>query len=324
MLSRTADCLYWMARYSERAENTARMLDVSYQTSLLPQPNEFLEENWRNLLNISHLEKLFNSRYETINRENIFDFMISDFGNPASIVSCLKAARENARAIRGKISSEVWETQNTTWLEVNTLLNEQKLGDPSLFSEWVKDRSHLFHGVVEGTMLKNESYYFMSIGKFLERADNTARILEIKYDIASQTQKKSETIQSKNIDDDFFEFYHWASILKSVSAFEIYRQTYSDHISPQKIADLLIFNSQMPRSLMYCINTILNLMPEIKNSNSKNIEKLIGKLKSDLEYSDIDEIFNQGLDKFLKVFLEKINRIADQFSNTYLIPLAVA
>ena len=251
--------------------------------------------------------------------------MISDFGNPASIVSCLKAARENARAIRGKISSEVWETQNSTWLEVNFLLNEKKIGDPSSFLEWVKHRSHLFHGVVDGTMLKNESYYFMSIGTFLERADNTARILEIKYDIGTQSQNNSSISPNYDgIDDDFFEFYHWASILRSVSAFEIYRQTYSDHISPQKIADLLIFNSQMPRSLMNCINTILNLMPEIKNSNSKNIEKLIGKLKSDLEYSDIDDIFNQGLDKFLKKFLENINRIADQFSNTYLLPLAVA
>lgn len=325
MLSRTADCLYWMARYTERAENTARMLDVNYQTSLLPQPKEFLEQSWRKLLSISHLEDLFDSRYEHITRENILDFMISDFGNPSSIVSCLRAARENARTIRGKITSEVWETQNSTWLEFQKLIDSQNNIDPSSLLEWVKYRSHLFRGVVYGTMLKNESFYFMRIGTHLERADNTARILESKYSINQLNASSRKNISANDgVDGDFFDFYHWASLLRSVSAFEIYRQTYSDQITPQKIADLLIFNTQMPRSLINCINSLLSLMSEIKNNNSKDIQRLIGKLKSELEYSDVNEIFSEGLDVFIERFLAKINHIADEFSNTFLIPLAAA
>ncbi len=324
MLSRTADCLYWMARYTERAENTARMLDVTYQTSLLPQPKEFLEQSWRKLLSISHLETLFESRFNEMTRENILDFMITDFGNPSSIVSCLRGARENARTIRGKITSEVWETQNSTWLKLNDYIDERVQSDPSHLLEWVKYRSHLFHGVVNGTMLKNESFYFMRIGTYLERADNTARILENKYSAHSSQKKSKKLTINDGVDGDFFDFYHWASLLRSVSAYEIYRQTYSDQITPEKIADLLIFNNRMPRSLISCINSLLLLLAEVKNTKSKEIERLIGKLKADLEYSNVDEIFAEGLDLFIKRFLEKINHIADEFSSTYLIPLAVA
>lgn len=322
MLSRTADCLYWMARYTERAENTARMLDVTYQTSLLPQPQEYLEQSWRKLLSISHLEELFEKHYEVMNRENILDFMMTDFGNSSSIVYCLKNARENARAIRGKITSEVWETQNSTWLKVGELANEDVHKDPTHFLEWVKFRSHLFHGVVNGTMLKNESFYFMRIGTYLERADNTARILENKYSSVQQNNYgKVYSSRVNEVNGSFFDFYHWVSLLRSVSAYEIYRLTYSDQITPERIADLLIFNPQMPRSLMSSINAILLLIKEVPSNKSKEIERLIGKLKAELEYSKIQEIFDEGLENFLKRFLEKINFIAVEFSNTYLIPL---
>ena len=133
MLSRTADCLYWMARYTERAENTARMLDVSHQTALLPQPEQFLEQSWKKLLTISKLEDDFSKKYDTINRHNVLDFMIYENTNPSSIVSCLYSARENARVIRGRITSEVWETQNTTWLELQTILVNRERSDHSRF-----------------------------------------------------------------------------------------------------------------------------------------------------------------------------------------------
>ena len=325
MLSRTADCLYWMARYTERAENSARMLDVTYQTSLLPQPKEYLEQSWRKLLSVSHLEELFETHYQEMSRENILDFMITDFGNPASIVYCLKNARENARAIRGKITSEVWETQNSTWLKLEKYANEDVHIDPTHFLEWVKFRSHLFHGVVNGTMLKNESFYFMRIGTYLERADNTARILENKYSTAKQDDYgRVYSSPTSEVDGSFFDFYYWVSLLRSVSAYEIYRLTYSDQITPERIAELLIFNPQMPRSLMSSLNATLLLVKEIQTSKSKEIERLIGKLKSELEYSKIEEIFEEGLDKFLKRFLERINNIAVEFSNTYLIPLSVS
>ena len=325
MLSRTADCLYWMARYNERAENTARMLDVNYQTSLLPQPAEYRDQSWRKLLIISKLESMFLERSSAMNRETILRFMIEDPNNPSSIVSCLRAARENARAIRGRITSELWETQNTTWLEFQQLLAKQDYADPSSLLDWVKYRCHLFRGVMHGTMLKNEAYYFMRIGTLLERADNTARILETKYqDPDSLMQLNPKNDVGEESDSAFFDFYHWAALLRSVSAFEIYRQIYSDQITPQKTAELLIFNRQMPRSLTYCVNDIITLLGEIRNQNSKEIERLIGKLQADLDYSDIDEVFNLGLEEFTKQFLKRINHIGDELSNAYLIPLAVA
>ena len=317
MLSRTADCLYWMARYTERAENTARMLDVNHQTSLLPQPAEFLEQSWKKLLTISKLEESFLSKHNVINRENVLDFMIYEAGNPSSIVSCLFAARENARVIRGRITSEVWETQNTTWLELQQILEARNQTDPSRLLEWVKHRCHLFRGVMHGTMLKNEAFYFIRVGTVLERADNTARILENKYEDQAAIQ-----VLEDGTDNNFFDFYHWASLLRSVSAFEIYRQIYSDQVTPKQVAQLLIFNKQMPRSLVCCINELIPLISEVKNQQSKEIERLLGKLKASLDYSDIDEVFELGLEEFIETFLERINHIADEFSSAYLIPLA--
>jgi len=325
MLSRTADCLYWMARYNERAENTARMLDVAYQTSLMPQPVEFMHESWRKLLNVSLLEKLFESKYPIYNRENILQFMIFDEDNPSSIVCCLNAARVNARIIRGTIPSEVWETQNLSWLNLEQFLPDSPSHDPSAFFEWVKYRCHLFRGVVFGTMLSNEALHFMELGTYLERADNTARILKAKYRLQTQqgqqTNSQSSLFKIDNTSETF-DFYHWVSLLRSVSAFEIFRHTYSDQITPERIVELLVFNPQLPRSLNKCVNQLLQLIFLLKNSKSKEIERLIGKLKSELDYSTIDDIYSEGLDQFIQRFLEKINHIADEFSSTYLIPLS--
>jgi uncharacterized alpha-E superfamily protein len=311
-----------MARYTERAENTARMLDVNHQTSLLPQPKEFLEQSWKKLLTISKLEDAFLSQYDEVNRENVLDFMIYETSNPSSIVSCLYAARENARVIRGKITSEVWETQNTTWLELQRILEARHQADPSRLLEWVKHRCHLFRGVLHGTMLKNEAFYFINVGTLLERADNTARILETKYEDQAALKSFRYKGSDEGADGKFFDFYHWAALLRSVSAFEIYRQIYSDQVTPKQVAQLLIFNKQMPRSLICCVNELIPLISEVKNQQSKEIERLLGKLKASLDYSDIDEVFQQGLEEFIEVFLERINHIADEFSNAYLIPLA--
>jgi len=308
-----------MARYTERAENTARMLDVNHQTSLLPQPAEFLEQSWKKLLTISKLEDTFLSQYDVINRENVLDFMIYETSNPSSIVSCLYAARENARVIRGKITSEVWETQNTTWLELQRILEARHQADPSRLLEWVKHRCHLFRGVLYGTMLKNEAFYFINVGTLLERADNTARILETKYEDQASLKVLGA---DEGAGGEFFDFYHWAALLRSVSAFEIYRQIYSDQVTPKQVAKLLIFNKQMPRSLVCCVNELIPLISEVKNQQSKEIERLLGKLKASLDYSDIDEVFAQGLEEFIEGFLERINHIADEFSSAYLIPLA--
>ena len=312
-------------RYTERAENTARMLDVAYQTSLMPQSADLMEESWRKLLNVSLLEKLFETKYSQYNRENILQFMIFDDDNPSSIVSCLNAARVNARIIRGKIPSEVWETQNLSWLDLHKFLPESSSHDPSAFFEWVKYRCHLFRGVVFGTMLSNEALHFMEFGTYLERADNTARILKAKYRFSedqSQHHVNQHSLLKVEGKTETFDFYHWVSLLRSVSAFEIFRQTYSDQITPERVVELLVFNPQLPRSLTKCIDQLLQLITLLKNSKSKEIERLIGKLKSEFDYSTIDDIYKEGLDQFIQRFLEKINHIADEFSSIYLIPLS--
>jgi uncharacterized alpha-E superfamily protein len=187
-------------------------------------------------------------------------------------------------------------------------------------------------------MLVNESFKFLEIGTYLERADNTARILKAKYqvhragqqqssqmNVGSMSQSQSSTTRPSPIQsNEIFDFYHWVSLLRSVSAFEIYRQTYADQITPERIVDLLVFNPLLPRSLTKCINTLLSLLGDLKAHQSRDIEHLVSKLKSELDYSDVDDVFAEGLDNFIQRFLEKINHIADEFSNSYLIPLSVS
>ena len=182
MLSRTADHLFWMARYTERAENTARMLDVNYQSALLPQSTEVATLGWQGLLSISELLPAYIVQHGEVTPAKVLDFMVKDPSNPSSIVACLQAARENARAVRGALNTEAWEIQNQTWLEVNRLIASGALEqDPARFFEWVKFRSHLSRGVTVGTMLQDEALHFMRLGTFLERADNTARLLDVKF-----------------------------------------------------------------------------------------------------------------------------------------------
>src|SRR4029079_2085581 len=182
MLSRTADHLFWMARYMERAENTARMLDVNYQMSLLPQSEEAAERGWRGLLSINEISGDFARRYREVSPRTVIEYMVNDASNGSSIRSCLMAARENARAVRGTLTTEVWETQNETCLEFQRVIGDgafQK--SPGEAFEWVKFRSHLSRGVTVGTMLQDEAFHFLRIGSFLERADNTARLLDVKF-----------------------------------------------------------------------------------------------------------------------------------------------
>ena len=222
MLSRTADHLFWMSRYTERAENTARMLDVNYQTSLLPQSAAVAQVGWEGLLSISELMPAFVAKYgdRAITPRNVLDFMVRDENNPSSIVSCLRAARENARAVRGALTTEVWETQNSTWLKLAGYLKTRDFErDPGAFFEWVKHRSHLSRGVAIGTMLQDEAFHFYRMGTFLERADNTARLLDVKFHAV-----QSDFFGAASEQDQEYDFYHWSAILRSVSAFEIYRK----------------------------------------------------------------------------------------------------
>ena len=314
MLSRTADHLFWMSRYTERAENTARMLDVNYQTSLLPQSATSAQAGWEGLLSISELKPTYTAKYgESVVPRDVMDFMVRDEQNSSSIVSCLKNARENARAVRGTLTTEVWETENQTHLEVIRMLkNGDFERDPSQFFEWVKFRSHLSRGVTAGTMLQDEAFHFLRLGTFLERADNTARLVDVKFHAA----KKELT----NAPDEDFDFYHWSSILRSVSGFEIYRKVYRDVIKPERVAELLILRADMPRSLLGCLNEVMNNLAMVTSDANSETRRRAGKLRSDLQYARIDEILSNGLHAFLTQFLDRVNELGSHLSREFLVP----
>ena len=315
MLSRTADHLFWMARYMERAENTARMLDVNYQMSLLPQSEGAAERGWRGLLSISELTGDFAKRYGEVTPKNVMDYMVSDPQNPSSILSCLGAARENARAVRGTLTTEVWETTNQTWLEFNKLLKTDELrDDPAEVLEWVKFRSHLSRGVAVGTMLQDEAFHFVRIGSFLERADNTARLLDVKFHAV-----ESDFYGNADERDTEYEFYHWSAILRSVSGFEVYRKAYRNVIQPEKVAELLILRRDMPRSLAACMNRVLANLSYVANEQSDETIRRAGRLESDLRFGRIDEILATGLHAYLTQFLANVGELGVGISKDFLV-----
>lgn len=315
MLSRTADHLFWMSRYMERAENTARMLDVNYQTALLPQSAAVSELGWRGLLSISELSGDFAQRYGDVNAKSVMDYMVRDERNPSSILCCLRAARENARAVRGTLTTEVWETTNQTWLEFNRLLRDNTFErDPSGLFEWVKFRSHLSRGVQVGTMLQDESLHFVRIGTFLERADNTARLLDVKFHAV-----ESDFYGAADARDQEYDFYHWAAILRSVSGFEVYRKVCRNVILPEKVAELLILRQDMPRSLAACTHEVMVNLRLVASDLSSETLRRAGRLHADLEFGRIDEIMATGLHAYLTQFLDRVGDLGAGISRDFLV-----
>ncbi|WOB10296.1 alpha-E domain-containing protein [Piscinibacter gummiphilus] len=323
MLSRTADHLFWMARYMERAENTARMLDVNYQTSLLPQSADAAENGWRGLLSISELSHDYTTRYGEVDARKVMSYMVSDEKNPSSIYNCLLAARENARAVRGTLTTEVWETQNQTWIEFQRMLRNKAFErDPGDAFEWVKFRSHLSRGVTVGTMLQDEAFHFLRIGSFLERADNTARMLDVKFHAVESEFYGAGTGNGAASRDQEYDFYHWSAILRSVSGFEVYRKAYRNVIRPEKVAELLILRADMPRSLACCMDEVVANLKRVANEQSHETLRRAGRLQSDLRFGRIDEILATGLHAFLSQFLERVGTLGVGISRDFLVPVA--
>ncbi|MFT4194062.1 alpha-E domain-containing protein [Ottowia sp.] len=316
MLSRTADHLFWLSRYTERAENTARMLNVHYETSLLPQSAAVSQYGWLGVLSLSELLPDYTARHGEVTPQGVMRYMVLDEQNPASIISCLKAARENARAVRGTLTTEVWETLNQTWLEIDRLRRNGAFErDPGEFFEWVKFRSHVSRGVTLGTMLQDESFHFLRLGTFLERADNTARILDVKFHAV-----QSDFFGSASERDLEYDFYHWSAILRSVSGFEIYRKVYRDVIVPERVAELLMLRADMPRSLRHCMAAVLDNLTQVGASPDGATMRHAGRLAADLRHGHIDEILATGLHAFLTQFLDRVNQLGAHISRDFLVP----
>ena len=314
MLSRTADHLFWMARYMERAENLARLLDVTWQMSLVPQSEEAANQSWNAIIALNSLEEAYAAKYSAVNGENVLKFMVSDADNYSSIYSCLRMARENAHAVRGTLTTEMWETLNATWLEARGRQFDQILaGGISEYFEWVKMRSSLSRGVTVGTLLQDEAYHFIRLGTLLERADNTARILDVKYHVLRTHEDEGAT-----------DFYEWGALLRSVSAFEVYRKVYRDVITPDRVAELLILNKDMPRSLHFCLNSVIKNLDLIANRQSGETARQAGLLHAQLHYGRIEDILEHGLHEWLTDFMDRIYLIGDGISKDFLVPLVEA
>ncbi len=309
MLSSTAEHLYWMARSMERAENTARMLDVTYRMSLLKRSSLGPFHQWQAMLSISGLHEDFEARYAEPSAANVMHFMARDEKNPGSIYNSLFNARENARAVRGSITSEMWEALNHTWLDMRQMPTGEIAEDAiSPFFEWVKERSHLSRGIAHGTLLRDDTFRFLRLGTFFERADNTARILDVKYHVL---------LPSLEDIGGAVDYYQWGALLRSVSAFETYRKVYRDLITPKRVAELLILRADMPRSLATCMNEVNRLLGEINGPRAGELLRRCGRLHGELRFGSIDDIFQRGLHEYLSEFLERNYDLGGLINTTY-------
>ncbi|MES2685605.1 MAG: alpha-E domain-containing protein, partial [Pseudomonadota bacterium] len=220
------------------------------------------------------------------------------------------------RAVRGTLTTEVWETQNQTYLEIFRMLrNGEFERDPGQFFEWVKFRSHLSRGVTVGTMLQDEALHFMRLGTFLERADNTARLVDVKFHAV-----QSDFYGAASEKDQEYDFYHWSAILRSVSAFEIYRRVYRNVIKPERVAELLILRADMPRSLAASLQEVVNNLKLVTDDTTCETVRRAGKLSADLQYARIDEILATGLHAYLTQFLDRVNELGAYISRDFLVP----
>ena len=313
MLSRLADSFYWMSRYIERAENVSRFIDVNVNL-MLDSPFSEDNEQWFPLVTTSGDEEDFKKRYNNENtRENVIHFLVADKENPNSIYSCLKAARENARTMRESISNEMWEQLNTFYLMVQSYMHKPlDADDLYALCRQIRLASHLFVGVTDHTMSHGEAWNFIRLGSMFERADKTARILDVKYFILLP---KVEDIGTP------YDAILWTALLKSASAQEMYRKKYS-HIQPDKVAEFLILDREFPRSIRFCLTRAEESLHFITGSPANHFnnaaERQLGRLRSELDYDNIQEIIKDGMHEYLDQFEAKLNSAGEALFATLL------
>jgi len=309
MLGRTANHLYWMSRYIERAENTSRILEISQRMALLPHVAKKGASEWQAVLEIAGSLDDYVARYGEITGPKVTAYLTLDRENPSSIWSTIRAARENAHAERVAITSEMWESLNATWLEVRdmTAADLTARGQRDFF-EWIKERSHLFRGITFGTMLRDEAYHFGRLGTFVERADNVARILDVKYHVL---------LPSPDDVGGVVDNFQWGALLRSVSGFRAYHRVYHDTIQPWRVAELLILHAPMPRSLHSCLDATVGILGTISGERPTEASRLAGEIHASLHFGKIDEIYRTGLHEFLATFLRRNNALSAEIQNSF-------
>jgi uncharacterized alpha-E superfamily protein len=319
MLSRVADSLYWMSRYIERAENEARLLDVNLQL-LLDIGNEAeAMQHWAPVIASLEETDLFDSLYATADERSVTEFVTLQKKNQNSIFSCLNLARENARTTREQISSEMWEQINRLYLFVQSDEARTLLGStPHEFFKRIIAGSHRFQGITDATMTHGEGWDFIRIGRLLERADSTSRILDVKYHILLPT---GEDVGG-NVDT-----IQWMAVLKSCSALEAYCKLYVSQVAPWKVAEFLVTHADFPRSIRFCIDSLdaaLHRISGVAETHFENeAERLSGRLRSDVDYVTIGEIFELGLHEYLEAIQKRLVEVSEAMYATYCASLAL-
>jgi len=313
MLSRVAHSLYWISRYIERAENIARLLEVNLQFLIdLQAADANQDQHWDSLILSSGDEELFAEHYKTTDSHTVTEFFAFDLRNPGSILACVYAARENARMIRDQISLEMWETINELHLFLKSRSTTDVWADgPTDFFTHIKRMSHLFQGLTASTYSRSEGWEFIEFGKFIERADKTTRILDVKYHIllpsASDVGGAVDTAQ-------------WQAVLRSASALEAYRRYYVREILPWKAAEFLIFSDSFPRSLHFCVGQVDEFLRRILGETGTRprspAARASRRLLADLQSLSITDILKQGLHEFLMETQTKLSAIGDEVVQT--------
>ncbi|MGD9394602.1 MAG: alpha-E domain-containing protein [Dehalococcoidia bacterium] len=310
MLSRVAESLFWMSRYIERAENTARFIDVNARLILdMPMDTNL---QWEPIIRITGDSELFASQYSSPNQENVVNFLVFDPNYPDSIISCVNKARENARTVREIISTEMWQCINEFYLFLSdAAAHNEAFASPNSFFAKIKNYSQLLAGIRESTMVHNEGWDFSKMGRFLERADKTSRILDMKYFIILPEVDYVGTA---------FDTLQWAALLRSASALDMYRKRYKQ-LSPTNITRFLFFEPDFPRSVKYCLKKCDVSMHDItgapRGSYSTMAERQLGMLQAEIEYADVDEIMQAGLHEYIDNFQLKLNRVGEAVASSF-------
>ena len=310
MLSRVADSIYWMSRYIERAENVARFVDVNLNL-MLDFPGSS-DQQWQPLVDISGDTEDFEERYGEASQETVIRFLTFDTKNPNSILSCLRAARENARSVREIISSSMWEHLNQSYLMLTAAASRRReVTDPHDLFASVKTASQAFTGITDTTMTHNEGWHFCRLGRQLERADKTSRILDVKYFLLLP---KADDIGT-TVDD-----VQWAAVLRSASAFEMYHKRHG-RISPTRIVEFLLLDEQFPRAIHHSVKSARESVHAISGTPTgmfrSPVEQVLGLLCSELAYAQVDDIIASGLHEYLDGLQTKMNQIGSHIVDTF-------
>jgi uncharacterized alpha-E superfamily protein len=309
MLSRTADHLYWMSRYLERAVNLARIVDAHQRLALLPRAPEAVLQGWHATLVSLGMDVAYHERHGAVTARAAFDFVAFDREHPGSILQCLRGARENARAVRGTITSDMWETLNETYLESVTFSSNMPESARGDFLEWVKYRGHLARGITSGTLLRDEAAHFTHIGTFIERADNTTRMLEARW---RDPGRRGERLIE--------EAAEWAVLLRAMSAFEMFRRLYRDSVTPQRVTQMLLMRDDLPQGVHRCLDELQANLAAVANSQSSETVRRVGELHAQFHFGRFEDMCAGGVPVFLDAFQERLRDLGRRIADDFLVP----